>query len=379
MKVARILGIDIFINFSWLFVFALVVWSLAGNIGPLHALKLAPVARAFLAIVTASLFFLSVLVHELTHALVARRSGIPIRGITLFIFGGVSLLDFEPTAPPREVWLAAVGPLTSVTLGVAFAALAQRVSIPPHHLITAVHDWRGGFTLVFDCLARSNYALALFNLLPAYPLDGGRVLHALIWRSTGDQHQATSYTVIVGRSIAACFLALGIYWTVTDGFGLGFWLTLLGWFLLQAGEAERVVARVTEALRGHQAAELAQPPAVQVRADQTAATALNDLLNAHVHAAPVFVGERLIGIVTLQSLVRVADPAVAYVTTAMTKITEVTTISGDCEAVDVTRQFAHGGPPLLPVLDVDGEVLGFITREIVLSWMMKDPLVEAPL
>ena len=375
MRITRIFGIDIFVNVSWLFVFALVAWSLASNVGPLHAVRLAPFSRAILALLAALLFFVSVLLHELAHSLVARSRGVPIRGITLFIFGGVSLLEGEPPNAPAEMWISAIGPLTSVALGLCFGAFVHHLNVPTHTFLPA-YDWRGGFSVVFSYLSIANYLLALFNLLPAYPLDGGRVLHALVWHATGNQHRATTVAVIAGRSIAAAFILLGIFWTITDGLGGGMWVTFIGWFLLQAGEAERVAARVTEALRGHRAAELAQPPAVRIRADQTAASTLEYLLHHQVHSAPVFVGERLIGIVTLQALVRVADPATSYVTAAMTKISDITTIHGDAEAAEVTRRFAGGGHPLLPVIDTDGEVLGFITREIVLSWMMKEPPIS---
>lgn len=375
MKIARIFGIDIFVNVSWLFVFALVTWSLASNVGPLHAAKLVPFARSLLALLTASLFFLSVLFHELAHSLVAKQRGVPIRGITLFIFGGVSMLEGEPPTAPAEMWISAIGPLASIALGIFFGALSHALS-SPYTVAMPVHDWRGGFAVAFSYLSISNYILAAFNLLPAYPLDGGRVLHGLVWRATGNRHRATTVAVIAGRSIAAAFVVFGIFSTITDGLGGGLWLTFIGWFLLQAGEAERVAARVTEALRGHRAAELAQPPEVRIRADQTASGALDELLQHHANSAPVFVGERLLGIVTLQSLVRVADAQTSYVTAAMTKIADIATIHGDCEAAEVTRRFAgggRGGPPLLPVIDDQGEVLGFITRETILSWMMKEP------
>jgi Zn-dependent protease/predicted transcriptional regulator len=370
VKIARIFGIDIFVNVSWLFVFALVAWSLAGNAGPLHAVRLLPLERAFLAVLTALLFFVSVLLHELAHSLVARARGVPIRGITLFIFGGVSMMEGEPPNAPAEAWISVVGPLTSLLLWSLFGRFAHQLSAPHHLAMVMGGDWRGGFAVAFSYLSLSNFLLALFNLLPAYPLDGGRVLHALVWRATNDRNLATTVAVIAGRSIAAAFVLIGILWTVTDGLGGGIWLTFLGWFLLQAGEAERVAARVTEALRGHRAAELAQAPKVRIAADQTAASALDVLLHDQVNSAPVFIGERLIGIVTLQGLVRVADPTTTYVTATMTKISEVATIRSDAEAVEVTRRFARGGQPLLPVLDNDGEVLGFITREIVLAWMM---------
>lgn len=370
MRLGRILGIDIFVNVSWFFVFALVAWSLASNIGPLHAVELASFPRAVLGVVTAILFFCSVLIHELAHSLLARARGIPVKGITLFIFGGVSMLEREADTAPAEAWISLVGPLASLGLFFVFSlcggilAQGQDTRLPIHGMPMA-------WAFAAGYLAFANLLLAGFNLLPAYPLDGGRVLHAVMWRFTNNRTRATTITVLIGRGIAAAFVIFGIADTLLTGLGGGLWLTFIGWFLFQAGEAARVAARLEDALRGHTAAELAVPPGLKFAANLNAADALHQLLEHQINAAPVFIGERLIGIVTLQDLVRVSDPAKTYITAAMTSIEALQSLEGDADAGEVTRILANTAQTMFPVTASNGELIGVITRESLVRWMSK--------
>jgi Zn-dependent protease/CBS domain-containing protein len=375
MRIGRIFGIDIFVNVSWLFVFALVAWSLASNVWPLHGMTISPLTRSVLAVVTAMLFFCSVLLHELAHSLLARARGIPIKGITLFIFGGVSMLEREADSAPSEIWISLIGPLTSLALFVFFLvvvaciAQGQDLTTTASALPDGLSGLRGASALAATYLAIANLMLAVFNLLPAYPLDGGRILHGLLWRFSKNRSFATTCTVIVGRVIAGLIIAWGLTDIVLEGLGGGAWMTLIGIFLLQAGESERVAARLGDALRGHTAAELAVSPVLRLAADTNADAALAQLLHHQINAAPVYVGERFIGIVTLQDLVRVSDPARTYTTAVMTQSSELDHISADADAGEVTRRLSRGAQTMLPVLDAAGELVGFITREGVIAWM----------
>lgn len=368
MKIARIFGIDIYVNVSWLFVFALVAWSLAGNVGPLHAVSIGALPRAILAVITAFLFFASVLVHELAHSLVARARGIPIYGIRLFIFGGISLLEREADSAPSEAWISLIGPLTSIAVYFFFALAANLIDHgrPPAIPARSIQD---AATVACSYLAFANVLLAFFNILPAYPLDGGRFLHAIIWRITGNKARATTIAVITGRLLAGAIVSLGIAISLLGGLGGGLWITFIGWFIFQAGEAERVAARVGDALRGHRAAELATPSPTRVAADSNATDALNVLLSAQINAAPVFIGDRFLGIVTLQDLVRVSDPGHTYVTAVMTQAEDVRSIGASADAAEVTRRLSRGSSTMLPVIDDRGDLVGFITRESILDWM----------
>ncbi|MGH7683843.1 MAG: site-2 protease family protein, partial [Vulcanimicrobiaceae bacterium] len=178
MRIGRIFGIEITVHVTWLFVFALVAWSLSSGFGPFFQLHLSEPERIGLAVFSALLFFLSVLIHELAHSLLARSRGIAVRGIMLFIFGGVSQFEEEARSAPVAGWVSAIGPLTSLALAAVFFGLSK------------LFGQSTPFQTAFYYLSVVNLSLAVFNLVPAFPLDGGRVLQALVWRATGDQYRA---------------------------------------------------------------------------------------------------------------------------------------------------------------------------------------------
>jgi Zn-dependent protease len=246
MRIGSLFGIGITVNASWLFVFALVAWSFSNPNGPLRLHDLSPAERLGFGLVASLLFFASVLAHELAHSLLARARGIEVQGITLFIFGGVSSIKGEPATAPGEAWISGIGPLVSFGLGLLFLALAQPLGARASAAGEVALD-----------LGVANIALAGFNLLPAYPLDGGRVFHALVWRLTNDRERAGVITIVVGRILAGLLVAYGIVLTLSSDFGSGLWLTFIGWFLLQAGTMEQSRITMSRALDGHLARELA--------------------------------------------------------------------------------------------------------------------------
>ncbi len=357
MRIGRVFGIDIKIHVSWLFVFALVTWTLASDVGPLRHLDITPGQRWLLGAVTSLLFFASVLIHELAHSLVARSRGIPIQGITLWIFGGVSSFEGEPTTAPSEAWIALVGPLASLVLAAIFYGLA--VVVNP---LTPLGE-------AFGYLALANLILGIFNILPAFPLDGGRVLHAVIWRATGDRLRATGIAVATGRVLAWLLIAYGIYETLTFGFGGGLWLTFIGWFLLQAGGAEAFQARLTAALAGHAVGELATMPAATVPANATVAEAVQILLKSGQSALPVMLGDRFVGVVSVRELSKGGDAAAQYVTAVMTRAEDLAPLDPQSGAVDALHALAKSGAGLLPIVDKSGTLVGFVTVEGVMRWM----------
>src|SRR5271166_4257881 len=215
MRVARIFGIDIYIDPSWFLIFVLLAWMLSSDVGPLRSAGLSPGDRALLGILTALFFFASVLVHELAHSVAARMRGLPVSRITLFIFGGVSQIGGDFESATGEGWIAFVGPLSSLVLSALFYLVAQ--ALGPNSAIG----------LGASYLAWANGVLAIFNLLPAYPLDGGKVLHSLIWRATGDRRRATRIAAGVGQSIALLMVVLGIFMSFTVGFFNGLWIAFI--------------------------------------------------------------------------------------------------------------------------------------------------------
>lgn len=345
--------------------FALVAWSLSSDLGPLGHLEVSDAQRIVLAIFTALLFFTSVLIHELAHSLVARSRGIPVRGIMLFIFGGVSQFEEEAHDAPVAAWIAAVGPLASLVLGALFYGL------------TVAFGYGTPLGTAFGYLSFANVALAVFNIVPAYPLDGGRVLQALVWKATGDRYRATRAAVIVGRVFAWLMIAAGIAQTLAGSLG-GLWITFIGWFLLQAGNAEGVQAELQQALGGHTVGELVTA-GTPVAADVTADAALQTMLRTGMRALPVMLGDSLLGIVSLEDIGKVApdDLPRTYVTAIMSRESDLTTVPPEMPAVEAMQILAKGGRDQLPVVAAGGRLMGFITQESILRWVAAQRHIQA--
>lgn len=357
MRVGKLFGIDIVIHVSWIFIFALVAWVLGSDTGPLHLVDLSPTARGALGVVAAILFFASVLAHELAHSLLARLRGIDVRSITLFIFGGVSSLDSDPTNPTAEGWISLVGPLSSLVIAGIFEAIAYALGMATP--LGAVAHY----------LAYANVTLAVFNMVPAMPLDGGRVLHAIIWGRVGDRMRATRVAIGVGRVLAGLIIAAGVLESLLYGFGAGLWVIFIGWFILQAGGAELAQAEANSALAGMTALDLAAPVGLTVAAGDAASKALETLLRYGEREAPVVLDGRLLGIVSVDALANVdeATRTNTPVTAVMTRLDGLQTLAPGEKAIDVMRLVGAGGQALIPVVGDDGRLLGVVGRDAVLQ------------
>ena len=368
MRIGTIFGVNVVVDVSWLFIFAIVSWALGSSTGPFHALDVSSGTRAALAVVTALLFFLSVLLHELAHSLVARSQGIPVREIRLFIFGGTSNLTEEPQTPLKAAWLAFAGPLTSIVLALLCALAAMQFGIAAP----------AGIVLAY--LATANAIVGVFNLLPAFPMDGGRVPQAILWAIARDRMRATRIAGRVGVIFAWATIAYGITDVLVQGFGGGLWFTFIGWFLLLSAQGEERQARLQVALRGHSALQLAVPAAATLAADTHADTALKLMLNKSVRALPVVLGERFVGLVTLGDFAQADGPALeqTYVTALMKRAADVTTIAPSADAAEALSILGKTGFHQLPVVDGDGTFLGFVTREGVIDWLAhhREPQVQ---
>jgi Zn-dependent protease/CBS domain-containing protein len=359
MRIGSLLGIEVSVDGTWIFVFALVAWALASPTGPLHLAGAGVAERVALGILGSLLFFASVLLHELAHSLLARKRGVKVRGIVLFIFGGVSLFENAAADAPGEAWISAIGPLTSLLLGACFYALS---------LLAASQT---AAAAMFGYLSVANILLAVFNILPAYPLDGGRVLHALVWKASGNRERATRITARVGRVLAALMIAYGIVETLSvDAFG-GLWITFIGWFLLQAGNAEQTSSAMGEALKGHTAGELAAPPELSLPADATAARALTAMQQTHARALPVYVGAQILGVVTASEITRLSEDerAQTYVTAVMTRADDLASIPASMPAGEAVAQLARSGAEAILLIAAGGALAGVFTRESVVRWL----------
>jgi Zn-dependent protease len=293
IELGRIFGIRIGINWSWLVVVALITWTLAAGIFPESNPGLSDGTYIVLAIVAAALFFASLLLHELGHAVQARREGLEIEGITLWLFGGVA--KFKGTFPSAgaEFRIAIAGPLVSLVLGVLFVLAAWATPEPEE--VDAVVAWLGYI----------NLTLLVFNLLPALPLDGGRVLRSILWQVRGDFRWATRAAATVGRGFGYLFIALGIVMFVFQGSFSGAWLAFIGWFLLQAATAEDRYAMVSDTLGDLRVRDLMVPDPVTVDANATLGQFMDDVAWGRRYTSyPVVDNGRVVGLLTFR---RVAE------------------------------------------------------------------------
>jgi Zn-dependent protease len=245
IKLGRIFGIQIGLHYSWFIIALLIVFSLSSQF---HATNPQWGDGVILttAVATAILFFVSLLLHELAHSLVATSNNLPVKEITLFALGGVSQIEKNPISAKVEFWMAFVGPLSSAVIGAICMLLARLLGDPSSNPLMAMLLWLGYINLM----------LAAFNLVPGYPLDGGRVLRALIWWKTGDADRSTQSAAKVGQAVAFGFIALGIF-RFFEGAGIGgLWIAFIGWFLLQAARESYVQVGLAHALKGVRVADV---------------------------------------------------------------------------------------------------------------------------
>jgi Zn-dependent protease/CBS domain-containing protein len=236
--IGRIAGISVGVNWSWLIVFALIAWTLAVSIFPSTNPGLGDGSYIGMALVAALLFFTSLLLHEYGHALQARRDGMEIEGITLWLFGGVAKFKGMFPSAGAEFRIAIAGPLVSLVLGLLFLGVPMLLGLPS--TVDGVLFWLGSI----------NVALLVFNLLPALPLDGGRILRSILWYARGEFASATHIAAGIGRGFGYLFVAAGVALLVFSSPVTGIWLAFVGWFLLQAAGAEDRFVAAREALGG---------------------------------------------------------------------------------------------------------------------------------
>jgi len=290
-RLGTIAGVPIGVNWSVLVIFVLIAWGLSAAQFPTAYPGRPGWAYALAGISAAVVFLFGLLAHEVSHAVVAKRNGLSVRGITLWLFGGVAELSGEARSPGAELRIAGVGPLVSLLIGVAFGVVAAGV---------AIFDGTGLAFGALAWLAGINVALAVFNVLPAAPLDGGRLLRAALWKWRGDRTWAAVIAARAGRILGGVLIVLGlVQFLVGAGFG-GLWLALIGWFLVGAAGMEEQQARLGGALAGVRVADVMTPQPQTLPPDVSVADFVDRYLFAHRHSAfPLTEQDRPVGLVTL--------------------------------------------------------------------------------
>lgn len=381
IRLFRVAGIDIYLDWSLFIIFFLVSASLGAGLFPSWHPEWSPAQSWLTAIAAAILFLASVLIHELSHALVGRAHGMNIPRITLFIFGGMAHLEDEPRTWRVEFWMAIVGPVTSLLLGFLFlwagsaaaGGLDLQVEDPQ-----AVLAQLGPFATLLLWLGPVNIILAVFNLVPGFPLDGGRVMRALLWGATGDLRRATRWASNGGRAFAWFLIACGIgmiFGVQLPIFGTGLvsglWLALIGWFLHNAAVMSYRQLLVERSLKGVSVGDLMQRDLHTVAPDVTVREFVDEYVMGHEQRAwPVTANDRLAGLVCLEDVRR--RPREEWVDTIvrdiMTPASQLATVSSADDALDALKLISRRGVNQLPVVDNE-RLRGLVRREDVLRWL----------
>ena len=344
LTLGRIAGVRFGVNWSWLVVFALIVWTLATGIFPETNEGLSNGTYVAMALVAAFLFFGSLLAHELGHAIQARREGMEIEGITLWLFGGVAKFKGMFPSAGAEFRIAVAGPLVSLVLGLAFTLITWGLSLPG--AVDGVAFWLGYI----------NLTLLAFNLLPALPLDGGRIFRSALWAAKGDFAWATHIAARVGRGFGYLFIAGGVAMLIFQGTFSGAWLAFVGWFLLMAAGAEDRYLLARQALRGLHVRDLVVREPVTARPDLTIAEFMDDIVWKARHTTyPVTDNGHALGLLPFRCVAEVprSEWETRTVADCMVPADQVPVVSEDDELVDAAAELSEGG--IHRALVVDGD------------------------
>jgi len=289
IKIGKVLGFEISIDWSWLLIFLLVTFSLARGYFPRLYPSFSAAMDWWLGVLASLLLFVAVVIHELSHSVIARRYGTEVKGITLFVFGGVSQTSDEPKSPTEEFWMALVGPLASIVLagffyGLRIAGLGFLWPLPLIALLTY--------------LAWVNFVLGIFNLIPGFPLDGGRVLRSIIWAVTNNLKKATLWASYVGQGFGYLLIAGGLFIFFSGTIISGLWAIFVGWFLAGTARSSYQQLMVREALSGVPVNRVMTTDVAPIPADMSVRQFVDEFLLRHDYACyPVVNGDDVMGVI----------------------------------------------------------------------------------
>lgn len=358
IKTGKIMGIPVSVHLSWFLILGLITWSLSTGFFPPEYPGLPTPVYWVLGLITGLLFFGSVLVHELGHSILALRSGIAVRGISLFIFGGLAQIEREPDTPGAEFRIALAGPLTSLVLGLGFGALWLLDRGIPY--LAAPSAW----------LMRINMMLAFFNLIPGFPLDGGRVLRAIVWKITGSLERATRLASFTGQLVAVGFIGWGVLGMLGGSFMDGLWMVMIGWFLQNAAASSYAQMSAQRALRSIAVAQVMTRECPLVSGQ----LALNQLVEEYVLTGGrrcflVQDDDTLHGILTLRDIAQV--PRDRWPQIAVREIAKprqsIISVSPQTDLLAALRTMDDANVNQVPVME-QGELVGMLSREHIIRY-----------
>jgi Zn-dependent protease/predicted transcriptional regulator len=358
--IGKIKGIPIQLHISWFLIAILITWSLAGGYFPRAYPGWSQPAYWLVGAFASVLFFASVLLHELGHSIVALREKVPVKNITLFVFGGVAQISREPDSPGAEFRIAIAGPLVSLLLAGGFSLLGRLAGMAA--TLAAPLTYLGIVNLI----------LAVFNLIPGFPMDGGRVLRAALWKWRSDLRSATLWASRVGQGFSFIFMLAGVAQILFSGnFFNGLWAIFIGWFLNNAARSSYQQVLMREALSGVKASSIMLQQCPTVSGDLMLDRLVNDyILNGGQRCFFVAEQGQVAGLITMQN-VRGVPHARRYQSTAqqvMTPINAGAWAAADENAFNVLRKMDEANLDQIPVME-DGRVLGLITRDALLRYL----------
>ena len=359
IPIGRIFGISIDLDYSWFLVIGLLTWILAVSYYPVEFKNWSVTEYWVMGAITAVMLFVSVLIHELGHSVVAKHYGIPVPRITLFVFGGVSQIAEEPASAGQEFWIAVVGPAVSFALAALFWELEPLVSSSTPLLALA------------EYLALINLVLGIFNLIPGFPLDGGRVLRAIVWRVTGKYQRATAVAAVTGRFFGFFLIFLGVWQALFGNFINGLWIAFIGWFLESAAGSQFQQEALKNVIGDHAVVEAMKREFPHVSGSVT----LQELVDKHILPGGVryFVvndANGPAGMVTLGSIRKIPRAAWPATTASqvMVPIQKLATIRPDARLWSALELMGRNGVNQLPVVD-GGGIVGILSREDILHYL----------
>jgi Zn-dependent protease/CBS domain-containing protein len=359
IPVGRICGIPIGLDYSWFLIFALLTWLLAVSYFPHEFHDWSPMLYWVMGAITAILLFVSVLLHELGHSIVALQFKVPVRSITLFIFGGVAQIGTEPPSALAEFLIAIAGPIVSFLLAALFTFVKS--------FVTGIEPVWG----LVKYLAWINFALVIFNCIPGFPLDGGRVFRALIWAVTKNMRRATLVAANAGRFFGFLFIFVGVWQMLAGNFGDGLWIAFIGWFLDNAASAQVHQVMFQGLLAGHTVAQAMSRQCAMVAADLTLQQLVDDhILSGGQRCFLVNRGGDTVGLMTLHAVREVPRAAWPATTVAqvMRPFDQLKRIDPDAGLWNALQLMDRDGVNQLPVM-TGNQVVGMLSREDVVTFL----------
>jgi Zn-dependent protease/CBS domain-containing protein len=360
IPIGRLFGVSLRLHYSWFLIFALVTWALSASYFPATQPTWSSGTRIAAGVLTSLLFFGSVLAHELTHSIVAIREGIPVQSITLFVFGGVSQIAGEPKQAKDEFRMALAGPLSSLLISALFWAiwLWWRGT---NNFVTAIAFWLGWI----------NASLAVFNLIPGFPLDGGRVLRSILWWRSQNLRNATRIASNIGRGAGYLFIFAGIWLVFSGNWFDGIWLALIGWFLESAAVGSYRQLLLEDMLKGHVASEVMSQDCIAVPPDITIERLVNDnILASGRRCFLVTSNGHVEGLITIHNIKAVPRDlwSTKPVREAMTPLQSLKSVQPNEDLNTVLKTLVQNDINQVPVIS-NNDIVGMVSRDNIVNFI----------